>query len=173
MLPRRSLTSSVACLYVRNRHSDFPYHPGKVSSYQETFGSYPTEIPFGLQFNTCITDFNPENGATCFKLGSRDLNRGPAPDWSSPHTYAGPEATQFDAPAGTVILYDARVWHRQGMNLTGESRVATLNACIPSWIVGMDDHAEIYSEATADEALMASLTEREKADFTAMMSARM
>ena len=32
----------------------------------------------------------------------------------------------------------------------------------------MGDHAEIYSEAS--EALMASLIEREKADFTAMMS---
>ena len=57
------------------------------------------------------------------------------------------------------------------MNLTSESRVAIRNACSPSWIVGMGDHAEIYSDAT--EALMASLTEREKADFTAMMSARM
>lgn len=59
------------------------------------------------------------------------------------------------------------------MNLTDKTRVAILNACIPSWIVGMSDHAKIYSEATADERLMASLTEREKADFTAMMTARM
>lgn len=35
-------------------HSDFPYHPGpsRLGGYQESFGSFPSEIPFGLQFNT-------------------------------------------------------------------------------------------------------------------------
>ena len=42
---------------------DYPYHPGtgRLGGYQESYGKFPSEIPFGLQFNTCITDFTPEN----------------------------------------------------------------------------------------------------------------
>ena len=43
--------------------------------------------------------------------GSRDVQRPPPPEWgrrTGLATYAGPEATQFTAPAGTVIIYDSR-----------------------------------------------------------------
>ena len=43
--------------------------------------------------------------------GSRDVQRPPPPEWgrrTGLFTYAGPEATQFTAPAGTVIIYDSR-----------------------------------------------------------------
>lgn len=107
------------------QHSDYPYHggSGQVGGYakEENLGTFPSEIPFGLQFNTCITDFTPENGGTCFRLGSRDLNH--HPNWGA---YAGPGATQFRAPAGTVILYDSRTWHRTGMNLTDRNRCVLL-----------------------------------------------
>ena len=69
----------------------------------DKLGKFPSEIPFGLQFNTCITDFTPENGGTCFRLGSRDLNH--HPNWGA---YAGEGASQFRAPAGTVILCASR-----------------------------------------------------------------
>lgn len=74
---------------------------GQVGGYakDDNLGKFPSEIPFGLQFNTCITDFTPENGGTCFRLGSRDLNH--HPNWGA---YAGEGASQFRAPAGTVIL---------------------------------------------------------------------
>ena len=55
-------------------HSDYPYHggSGQVGGYakEENLGEFPSEVPFGLQFNTCITEFTPENGGTCFRLGS-------------------------------------------------------------------------------------------------------
>ena len=49
-----------ALLFARR---DYPYHPGtgRLGGYQESYGKFPSEIPFGLQFNTCITDFTPEN----------------------------------------------------------------------------------------------------------------
>ena len=100
----------------------------------------------------CNLRSSAAQGGTCFKLGSRDLNHRPFPDWgSSPDRpggggYSGPEATQFRAPAGTVILYDARTWHRTGMNLTDKDRVAILNACIPGWIVPMGDQSDVYTQ---------------------------
>ena len=93
---------------VGNWHSDWPYHPTMAGGYADSFGSFPTEIPFGLQFNTCVTSFSNANGATAFRLRSHTLNRGPPPEWHAPDQYAGGEATQFSCPAGTIILYDAR-----------------------------------------------------------------
>ena len=73
-------------------HSDYPYHPGtgRLGGYQESYGKFPSEIPFGLQFNTCITDFTPENVQKAAPFGSSSeasetalLRRGgPASSWA-------------------------------------------------------------------------------------------
>lgn len=72
-------------------------------------------IPFGVQYNTCITEFSSFNGGTCFKVGSRDLLRPPPFEWGVKTVgpvdpYAGEEATQFQCPPDSVILYDSRTW---------------------------------------------------------------
>lgn len=93
----------------------------------------------------------PENGGTCFKIGSRDLNHRPHKEWGN--GYSGSEATQFRCPMGTVILYDARTWHRSGMNLTDTDRVAILNACIPGWIMPMGDQSDTYTQMVRSPCL--------------------
>ena len=65
-------------------HSDYPYHPDNIPYWAPGEpGRYPPGVPFGLQCNTCITDFTPENGGTAFVLGSRDRNRRPPAGWGS------------------------------------------------------------------------------------------
>jgi ectoine hydroxylase-related dioxygenase (phytanoyl-CoA dioxygenase family) len=166
-------------------HSDWPYAPGILHNYLETHGSYPTEIPLGLQMNTCITPFTQENGGTCFVPSSRDLNRPPPPHWghitrfprngddpTGGWSYAGPLATQYEAPAGTVILYDARTWHRSGMNLSADDRVATLCSCKPAWMVPNSDQRNMYTELTQERpSIIGQLTARERRDVERMMSA--
>ena len=39
--------------------SDWPYSPGVLHEYLESTGSYPKDLPLGLQVNWCITDFTP------------------------------------------------------------------------------------------------------------------
>jgi hypothetical protein len=96
----------------------------------------------GVQFNTCIAPFTRANGGTRFVLGSHARNRGPPPTWNlgadvlpdvlagraeppggrslagggvtgrGVQPYDGPAAQTLECPAGSVILYDARTWHR-------------------------------------------------------------
>jgi hypothetical protein len=109
-----------------------------IGEYSSTFGTYPTEIPFGLQCNLCVTDFTPEAGATCFKLGSRELHGPPPAEWNLPHPYAGPEATQHRAEVGSFILYDARY------SLICRTYMASTNVCTSAhnWMHCLQDVAQ-------------------------------
>lgn len=53
-----------------------------------------------------------------------------------------PEGSQqMCAPAGSVIMYDSKTWHRAPpeRNVSGEDRIAILNAVTPRYIVPMID----------------------------------
>ena len=155
-------------------HADYPYHGRAMGEYSTTFGSFPTELPFGLQFNTCVTEFSPENGSTCFALNSALLCRPPNEAWNTPHPYAGPEAVQLRAPQGSVILYDARTHHRNGINATDQHRVAILCSCIPTFIVDRRAHADVYDALAADKGgLWSQLTEREQGEAGRLMAGKL
>ena len=48
---------------------------------------------------------------------------------------------QMVAPAGAALIYDSRTWHRAcpELNVSGEDRLAILNAVCPSWVRSMVD----------------------------------
>ncbi|WP_084532230.1 phytanoyl-CoA dioxygenase family protein [Nocardia miyunensis] len=71
---------------------------------------WPSE-PQGANATWCVDDFTADNGATCFVPGSHLLNRNPRPDDAI-------TAVPMEAPAGTLIVFDSRVWHRTGFNRT-------------------------------------------------------
>jgi ectoine hydroxylase-related dioxygenase (phytanoyl-CoA dioxygenase family) len=77
--------------------------------------------PQGANAAWVLDDFTAGNGATCFVPGSHLANRMPRPD-------DGPVAVPFEAPAGSLVVFDSRVWHRTGANTTdgpaGERRAA-------------------------------------------------
>jgi ectoine hydroxylase-related dioxygenase (phytanoyl-CoA dioxygenase family) len=72
--------------------------------------------PQGLNVAWCLDDFTEANGATRFVLGSHKLNRAPRPD-------EDPPTAPMQAPAGSVVVFESRVWHKTGDNRTaGETR---------------------------------------------------
>ena len=165
-------------------HSDFPYHWGIF----ETRGTGP-EIPLhnfpdlvmGVQRNLCVSEFRKENGATCFKLGSHTLGEGPPDAWGSSHIcrqpgyraahglpYNGPEADVIEAPAGSYILYDSRIWHRAGVNRTERKRAAMLQAVIPVYIVPKTDTSRAYRNFI-ESPLVKELTPLELKELKALM----
>jgi ectoine hydroxylase-related dioxygenase (phytanoyl-CoA dioxygenase family) len=125
-------------------HSDYPYHRGKAADYAH----FPVEINLGLQFNTCIDPFTKRNGATMFVLDSarRDDLHLPPKAWDPPgrHSATPAEAQQIEAAAGSVILYDARMWHRQHVNLSRRDRAAMLNALTPGWVLPQFDQSDFF-----------------------------
>ncbi|HVM99411.1 MAG TPA: phytanoyl-CoA dioxygenase family protein [Caulobacteraceae bacterium] len=68
--------------------------------------------PQGLNVAWRLDDFTAENGATCFAPGSHRLNRSPgAAD-------AGVRTVPVETSAGSAVVFESRVWHRTGNNVT-------------------------------------------------------
>ena len=62
-----------------------------------------------------------------FTPGSHLVDSGPPDEWNAPLQngelpYSGPQATVLEAPSGSMILYDARTWHRAGYNRSDHKR---------------------------------------------------
>ena len=156
---------------VQGWHSDYPYHWGIRAA-----GKVPTpsgETVLGVQRNVCVSDFTKVRGATAFKLGSHAHDHGPPESWgtAAAHAkpghraahglpYSGPEADVIEAPAGSIILYDARTWHRAGVNRTQSKRAAMLQAMTPMYVMPKNDtsgaykhflHSSVYGELNARE----------------------
>ena len=168
---------------VQGWHSDFPYLWGITR--RVGGGRIPTDtsgaLAMGVQRNICISEFKKENGATCFKLGTHTLNAGPPSDWGIGSVYSqqgyreahglpynGPEADTIEAPAGSIILYDARTWHRAGVNRTDEKRAAMLQAMIPMYLMPFNDTSKPYKDFVSSP-LLAEINQREQKDIGELM----
>jgi ectoine hydroxylase-related dioxygenase (phytanoyl-CoA dioxygenase family) len=78
---------------------------------------WPAE-PQGLNVAWCLDDFTEANGATLFAPGSHRLNRAPRPE------EAGVETVAMEAEAGSIVVFESRVWHKTGFNRTASERRA-------------------------------------------------
>ncbi len=146
---------------VQGWHSDFPYLWGIAGS--EVVNRIPVHkvdgLVMGVQRNLCVSEFRKENGATCFKLGSHVRGEGPPVEWGNGNTtrqegyretkglpYTGPDADVVEAPPGSYIVYDSRIWHRAGVNRTPHKRAAMLQAVIPMYIMPFMDTSRPYKD---------------------------
>lgn len=162
---------------VQGWHTDYPYLWGTGDRVPLPSG----DLVLGMQRNVCVSDFRKDNGATLFKLGSHRSNRPPPADWGrSTQTYrrgnrasfglpyGGPDADVIEAPAGTIILYDARTWHRAGMNTTERTRGAMIQAIVPSFIMPFMDTSATYKAFLASDACR-QVTERERTELEQLL----
>ena len=87
-----------------------------------------------LQFSTIwmLSDFTAENGGTVVVPGTHrsSTNRTAGLDLPIPH----PGEIQVTGPAGSVLLFDNRLWHTGGPNRSDAPRVAVLNLYFPWWL---------------------------------------
>ncbi len=146
-------------------HSDYPYHPGVFEN-----DEWRTDEVYGVQFNLCIDAFRKDNAATQFVPGSHALCRFPSREFNTTDNRMGEgihaEVQQMEAPAGAALIYDARTWHRacDELNVSGQQRVAVLNAVTPAWIKPMMDKGP-GTEAYRSSDTAAHLTPREQRDL--------
>jgi ectoine hydroxylase-related dioxygenase (phytanoyl-CoA dioxygenase family) len=73
--------------------------------------------PQGLNVAWCLDDFTEANGATRFVAGSHRLNRAPRPG-------EDPDTVPMEAPAGSAVVFESRVWHKTGHNRTADEQRA-------------------------------------------------
>jgi hypothetical protein len=76
--------------------------------------------PQGMNVAWCIDDFTRENGATEVVVGSHRWNRMPT------EADAGVRTVSCEAPAGSVIAFESRIWHRTGANTSRDQRRAAV-----------------------------------------------
>jgi len=164
---------------VQGWHSDYPYHWGIPA-----FAAVPTPsgaTVLGVQRNVCVSEFTKVRGATAFKLGSHTLERPPPEAWGRAGVhgrpgyraehglpYTGPEADVIEAPAGSTILYDARTWHRAGVNRTDHKRAAMLQAMVPAYVVPKNDTGGPYRQFVRS-AVYGELDERQRRELNNLM----
>jgi ectoine hydroxylase-related dioxygenase (phytanoyl-CoA dioxygenase family) len=75
------------------------------------------DTPQGANAAWCADDFTAKTGATCFVPGSHLLNRPPTADDRD-------EPVPMEAPAGSLVVFNSRIWHRTGNNRTADQRRA-------------------------------------------------
>ncbi|MFV8817920.1 phytanoyl-CoA dioxygenase family protein [Haliea sp. E17] len=71
---------------------------------------WPTTGPQGLNVAWAIDDFTEANGATRIVPGSHKLNRSVTVEEMGVGTVA------LEAPAGSMIVFESRLWHKTGVN---------------------------------------------------------
>ena len=89
---------------------------------QRLHADFPSDVrgwPM-VGFILMIDDFTPENGATCFALGSQGKEVLPASS----------SLVQVCGPSGSVIVFNGSVWHGHGPNLTDTPRRSIQGAYI-------------------------------------------
>lgn len=98
--------------------------------HQDQSGVRPT-TPFAIGVNIifCLDDFTEENGATRIAPGSHIAERGLAPD----NIYTTQGTVPAEAPAGSAILADTRVWHGTGASRSESRRRAVICLIQRSW----------------------------------------
>ena len=142
-------------LQTRDLHLGHPPNVMSLSPYdgKSRVQGWHSDIPYGrkngadrkgplkaVQRNVCVSDFAKANGATAYKLGSHVDDNLPPSEWNpaldgpdffggtSPtaRPYSGPESDVVEAPAGSIVIYDARTWHRAGFNHSEHKRGSML-----------------------------------------------
>jgi len=109
------------------------------------------QAPQGINALWCLDDFTATNGATLVAPGSHTWHRPPAPDESV-------DMVPVHAPAGTLCMFESRMWHRAGANTTKDQYRAGVFAFYSTptyrtqenWFVTLSDE---YLATVSDDVL--------------------
>lgn len=150
-------------------HSDFPY----TASTGGDEMAYRKEPVKAMQRNVCVSDFTRIRGATAFKLGSHLADTPPPPEWNDTREgrvpYSGPEADVVEAPGGSIILYDARMWHRAGINRSQQKRAAMLQSFQVPGVMPKTDTRNAY-KLLVESPVYNELNAREQREITGLLT---
>ena len=131
-------------------HADWPYNATN-STYVKA--PYPN-VMMHLSSIWMLTRFGEDNGGTFVVPGSHRLKNNPASgeiaaiDKEAPHS----DQRQVTGAAGSVMLYDSRLWHAVAPNHSADPRVALSVRYAPWWLNltptmrGTPDHERMVLE---------------------------
>ena len=128
-------------------HADWPFN-------QTNAAHIPAPYPDSVQVLTGIfmlTPFTAETGGTFVVPKSHRSSNNPTGDNGVDRGAPHPAEVQVTGDAGSLLLFDSRIWHSAAPVFSREARVAAVVRYAPWWInlnpilLGTDDHARIVS----------------------------
>ena len=91
--------------------------------------------PMAIQSAWAVTEFTSQTGGPMIWPGSHLSGEGPPEEPST----LPPGGIVAEAPAGSVYLWDASLWHTGGINHSGQSRYSLIFYYQRWWIKGFND----------------------------------
>ena len=86
------------------------------------------DTPLACNVAWLLDDFNAENGGTRYVPGSHKRGHGPALNESY-------DSVPIEAPAGSMLIMDGRIWHQTGANRTdNQQRAALFGYYVLRWL---------------------------------------
>ena len=143
-------------------HADWPFN-------QTNAAHIPAPYPDSVQVLTGIfmlTPFTAETGGTFVVPRSHRSSNNPTGDNGVDRGAPHPTEVQVTGEAGSLLLFDSRIWHSAAPVLSHEARVAAVVRYAPWWInlnpvlLGTDDHSRIVAE-TNGKPYLVPLVKRE------------
>lgn len=131
-------------------HADWPYNATNAS---HITSPYPDAL-LHLSSIWMLTAFNEKNGGTFLVPGSHRWLDNPAAgemddvDQDAPY----PSEMQVKGAAGSVLIYDSRLWHAVASNQSDQPRVALIVRYAPWWLnlnpshIGKPEHEMMVVE---------------------------
>ncbi len=131
-------------------HADWPFNQTNASRIP---APYPDAI-MHLSTIWMLSPFSPQTGGTFVLPGSHRMNNNPSAggmegvDADAPH----PAEIQVSGSAGSVLLYDSRLWHAVAPNRSDRPRVALIVRYAPWWLnlnptmIGAPEHTRMVVE---------------------------
>ena len=134
-------------------HADWPYN-------QEKAGRIPAPYPdFPVQLSSLwmLTDFTVENGGTWIVSGSHRMSDNPTGSLKIDRFEPYPAEMQVTGKAGSVLVFDSRLWHATGSNNTDRLRIGVVVRYVPWWLnlevlmPGSDQRKQLVEETGSKE----------------------
>ena len=111
-------------------HGDQPF-AGNYAGHIES--PYPDVNIMTLTTIWMFSSFSEDNGGTHIRPRSHKLNTNPSYG-AKPCFDPYPDEIQVTGPAGSVLLFDSRVWHAGGANKTDAPRISLVARYAPWWM---------------------------------------
>ncbi|MDP6496051.1 MAG: phytanoyl-CoA dioxygenase family protein, partial [Dehalococcoidia bacterium] len=134
-------------------HADWPYN-------QEKAGHIPVpyaDSPIQLSTLWMLSDFTLENGGTLIVPGSHRTSDNPTGTMGVDRFEKYPTEMQVTGAAGTVLVFDSRLWHATASNMSNGPRVGMVVRYAPWWLnlevlmPGSDERKRIVEESGLTE----------------------
>lgn len=145
-------------LHACNPIAGAPKKRNYVHNIHKDTRTYIPDYHFRLNMIVMLDDFTSENGATQVLLGSHRQSTAPDEDLFNAHY------VELLGKAGTVVLFNSYLWHRGGLNITDQNRVALTLSFGPAYIKPQLDYARMLGE---DYALGLSALTRQVLGYNA------